>query len=151
MKKDVLNILKEVKIVTVGTIDSDGNPWICNVHFGVDENLNLYFVSKEDSNHSKHISEKKEVAFTVYTFNKTGKNDKASVQGKGLAEPLYDLQSISVGAKTISEKFSKWIIDPQDMVSNPEKKRMYKISPTYIKYLDSIVLGDERTEEFISF
>lgn len=148
MKRDLLEILKKVKIVSLATLDERGNPWICNVHFGVDENMNLYIVSKKDSNHSKHIEDNGKIAFTIFTFNLQGKNDKASLQAKGSAKSLSNTDEISIGAKAIAEKFPNWILKPEELVGESNERRMYKITPTYIKHLDDILLGNDVKEYF---
>ena len=40
-------------------------PWICEVHFAVDRDLNLYFRSRTIRRHSKEIAENKQVAGNI--------------------------------------------------------------------------------------
>lgn len=42
--------------LSLGTATTDGKPWVCEVHFAYDDNLNLYFVSKKATRHCAEIA-----------------------------------------------------------------------------------------------
>jgi hypothetical protein len=42
-----------------------GKPWVCEVHFAFDEELNLYFRSLRSRRHSQEIAKKPEVAGNI--------------------------------------------------------------------------------------
>ncbi len=44
---------------------SDDKPWVCEVHFGYDDNLNIYFVSKQTTRHCREIAANKHVAGNI--------------------------------------------------------------------------------------
>lgn len=58
MNLDVEQIIREFidKTVHMSLATSSGNkPWVCEVHFGYDQNLNLYFVSERSTRHCREI------------------------------------------------------------------------------------------------
>jgi len=65
---DVEKIIREYITKTVhmslGTAQ-DGKPWVCEVHFAYDENLNLYFRSKANRRHCLEIAENPSVAGNI--------------------------------------------------------------------------------------
>ena len=44
---------------------SENKPWVCEVHFAYDDNLNLYFVSKPTSRHCLELSKNPHVAGNI--------------------------------------------------------------------------------------
>ena len=44
---------------------SDGKPWVCEVHFAYDDDLNLYFVSKQATRHCQEIAVNPHVAGNI--------------------------------------------------------------------------------------
>jgi len=88
MDKNLIDFLKKQKLVAIATIDHENKPWIANVYYSVDEDLNLFFVSPQDTNHSKHIQKNSEVAFTISWYNKDNLSDRKAVQGRGVCRLL---------------------------------------------------------------
>lgn len=65
---DVEKIIREniVKTVHMSLGTSENNiPWVCEVHFAVDENLNIYWRSKTDRRHSHEIANNPMVAGNI--------------------------------------------------------------------------------------
>ena len=62
-KEERVKLLKYLKTQTLTSLATFGKePWICSVYFVVDDDLNFYFVSSPDSQHSKDIEKNKSVA-----------------------------------------------------------------------------------------
>lgn len=47
-----------------------GRPWVCEVHFGYDDKLNLYFVSKRATRHCQEIATNPHVAGNIVRQHK---------------------------------------------------------------------------------
>lgn len=62
-KKILENITKTVHL-SLATVN-DNKPWVCEVHFAHDDNLNLYFVSKKDTRHCREIASNPSVAGNI--------------------------------------------------------------------------------------
>lgn len=69
MNLDIEKIIREHIDKTVhmslGTTTKDGKPWVCEVHFAYDDDLNLYFVSKVSTRHCTEIAENPNVAGNI--------------------------------------------------------------------------------------
>lgn len=67
-KKLILDHLKDVYVMQLATA-RNGQPWICNVHFYADDDLNLYWLSNVNTRHSQDIAAnpRTAVAMAVHT------------------------------------------------------------------------------------
>jgi uncharacterized protein YhbP (UPF0306 family) len=52
------------KLMQLATI-SEGNPWICSVYFAIDDDMNIYWTSAKNRQHSREIMSNPKVAVTV--------------------------------------------------------------------------------------
>lgn len=70
----------------------DNRPWVCEVHFAYDEDLNLYWRSKENRRHSQEIAQNPRVAGNI--VKQFGPEDKTvfGVYFEGVAEKLEGVQ-----------------------------------------------------------
>lgn len=104
-KKLIAQYLTESRVMQLAT-SIDDQPWICNVHFFADQNLNLYWMSTPARRHSQEIAQNSKVAMTIKVHEDTP--DEKYV--------------IGLSAEGIAE-----------LITNEE---MQKIAPDYIKKLD---------------
>lgn len=146
----VKDFLNSQKVLTISTIDPDKNPWICNVYFGNDDNLSVYFLSNENANHSVHIESNNRVAFSSVWHDPENLELRRSVQCRGECHLVKNPKEILDGIKALHNKFLDWreYASFKNLSEKLIESRLYKISPTYIKYWDDQHLGDEKTVEF---
>jgi uncharacterized protein YhbP (UPF0306 family) len=64
VEKVIRDYLPQIEHMSLGT-SSDNKPWVCEVHFAYDENLNLYFRSTTERRHSKEIAANPNVAGNI--------------------------------------------------------------------------------------
>lgn len=64
VEKVVREYLPDVIHMSLAT-SKDNKPWVCEVHFAYDENLNLYFRSLISRRHSQEIAENPKVAGNI--------------------------------------------------------------------------------------
>jgi nitroimidazol reductase NimA-like FMN-containing flavoprotein (pyridoxamine 5'-phosphate oxidase superfamily) len=73
---DVEQIVREYVDKTVhmslGTASLNGKPWVCEVHFVYDDNLNLYFRSLPSRRHSQEIAANPSVAGNIVKQHELG-------------------------------------------------------------------------------
>ncbi len=65
---DVEKIIREYIDKTIHlslATSSDNKPWVCEVHFAYDEQLNLYFRSLKSRRHSQEIAKNPNVAGNI--------------------------------------------------------------------------------------
>jgi uncharacterized protein YhbP (UPF0306 family) len=79
-------VLNEGYLMSLGTVD-DGGPWVADLIFVVDENMDLYWMSKADARHSQAILKNPRVAGSVTVSNNVGEPD-FGVQFEAVAEKI---------------------------------------------------------------
>lgn len=151
MDKQVLqHFFGKQHLLTLATVDASGKqPWLANMYFVADEELNLYFVSAKETNHSLHIAENDKVAFTTAWYDPDNLGDRKAIQGKGKCELMKNWGEIAKVLKLFHAKYPDWkeVINLQTIKEKLIESRPYKITPSYIKYWDDELLGEEGTEE----
>ena len=58
--------LRGISVMSLATVDDEGEPHAINAYFAADEDLNLFFVSHPQSAHSLHVRARPQVAVTVF-------------------------------------------------------------------------------------
>ncbi len=90
MELDIEQIVREYIDNTIhmsmGTV-SDNKPWVCEVHFSYDDDLNLYFHSLENTRHTREIAVNPNVAGNIVVQH--GPDDSpCGIYYEGTAEKL---------------------------------------------------------------
>jgi len=117
--------IDQVVHMSLGTC-ADGKPWVCEVHFAVDDELNIYFRSVTSSRHCQEIAQNPNVAGNIVTQH--FKNQRIrGVYYEGTAEVLTDLTQdhpgVQATAKRFGEKSAIQAVKPED-----DKPHYYKIT-----------------------
>ena len=129
MNLDVEKIVREYidKSIhmSLGTVN-DGKPWVCEVHFAYDKDLNLYFRSLQSRRHSQDIASNPNVAGNIVRQHALNEYPHA-IYFEGTAEMLttdeerqivfgYFKERLGVGEAALEE------------AQNPDGHQFYKIS-----------------------
>lgn len=85
-------LLKNVIYMLVGSASSQGKPWTSPVYFTVDDNLNFYWASDKNAQHSINVRQNPDVFLVIY--------NSAAPEGKYVGEGLY----IEASAVELSDK-----------------------------------------------
>ena len=106
------HILRTVKYATLATVTSDGLPWNSPVRFVHDEELNVYWFSNKDSQHSRNVRHNGHVFIVIYDSTVT------EGHGKGLylqatAEELQDTSEVWAARMLIEEPLRRTAADFQ--------------------------------------
>lgn len=103
---DVEKVIREYlpKVVHLSLGTSNNNiPWVCEVHFAYDENLNLYFRSLSSRRHSQDISHNPKVAGNIVVQHKLEDNV-LGVYFEGSARLLEKSDEQKLAFKCINER-----------------------------------------------
>lgn len=85
----------------------DNKPWVCEVHFAYDDELNLYFVSSKDRRHSQEIEVNPQVAGNIVTQHH--KHQKVrGVYFEGHAKAMEVSDETNRAYKTYIERLGGW-------------------------------------------
>lgn len=90
---DVEEIVREYveKTIHMSLATSENNrPWVCEVHFAVDDELNIYWRSKSDRRHSQEIAKNPSVAGNIVKQHVMNEGP-AGIYFEGEAELLVDV------------------------------------------------------------
>jgi nitroimidazol reductase NimA-like FMN-containing flavoprotein (pyridoxamine 5'-phosphate oxidase superfamily) len=93
--KRAVEIIKNIKYVTIATASKDLQPWNSPVYSAFDHDLNFYWFSDKNSQHSTNIRDNKEVFLVIY--------DSTAPEGTG--EGVY-LQARAVELEDETETMS---------------------------------------------
>jgi uncharacterized protein YhbP (UPF0306 family) len=108
VEKVIRDYIPEVIHMSLATV-SDQGPWVCEVHFVYDHDLNLYFRSRSNTRHSQEIAENPKVAGTIH--QKHGITDPPrGVYFEGQAKLMED----GGERKAVAPLFKRFELDPDD-------------------------------------
>lgn len=147
-KEQLHKFLKSQKIIVIAS--NDGDTWVANVYYGVDKKFRLYFLSEEGTKHSQQIMKNPKIAFSIVWFNKDDPSDRKAVQGQGICKIAETDEEIKIGAELYNSLFPQYAskIDVDWVKNNKEGSHIYIIEPTYMKYWDDELYGEEKTKGF---
>ncbi len=129
---------------------ADEELWVANLYVGVDEKGTTYFVSPESAKHSKMILKNPEVASSFAWFEPSNHLDRKGVQGVGVCRPAKNEVEIATGVRLHNANFPELIkrITIDWIHFNEWGSKVWVLTPSYIKYWDDELYGDEEAEEF---
>lgn len=103
----------------------ENKPWVCEVHFAYDENLNLYFRSLTSRRHSQDIAMNPNVAGNIVRQYGLGESP-VGVYFEGTAELLGPGDEQTRAAKRINDRIDAGD-DILEQAKNPDGHQFYKI------------------------
>lgn len=90
-------IIEKNQYMTIGTADSDGNPWVSPVVYAYDNRWNFYFVSIPDSKHCTNIKKNNKVALAIFDSRQL-LGEGVGLQTEGEARVLNAVESLQAAA-----------------------------------------------------
>lgn len=130
---------------------SGDHPWIATMYYGVDDDLNIYFLTSPQTIHAKGLKANPKVSAVIADSPQKPDSKKLGMQIYGLATELK-------GESEIKSGFTIWckvlgVTDPkysyEGIESGDLHYRLYKLVPKKIKYYNEALWdeGDEKTLE----
>jgi general stress protein 26 len=143
LSKRAQEIIDKILYVTIASVDADGQPWNSPVFSAHDEDLNFYWGSHIDSQHSRNIKATGKVFLVVYDSTvEAGQGE--GVYVKARAEEVVDDKEIQRVHKLLQDRrpVPYWKLS---QVAAPAPVRLFKATP------DQIWMNDdgERDGQFI--
>jgi len=140
-------ILNEIIYANVATSDKNGQPWNSPVRHVYDENLNIYWFSDKESQHSKNVRENENVFIVIYDSTvPEGEGEGVYIQAK--AHEVTDPDEITF-ARHI-KKGQNYNRPADDFLGNAVR-RVYKAVPQKVwmndaEIEDGIFIRDYRVD-----
>lgn len=118
------NINKTIHLSLATCVEN--KPWVCELHFAYDDNLNLYFISTEDRRHSQEIAINSNVSGNIVKQHERGE----SVIGlyfEGVAEKLENVDANHAAFKALSAQqgFGEYTIED---AKKPDGHKFYRVT-----------------------
>jgi len=138
LKQRIKNTFEKVKVMQLATV-RNGQPWCCNVHVYIDDELSIYWVSAPTRRHSKELADDPRVAAAAAV-----KQDKPvlGLQVEGTAKAVED----AVIAKRIMRLYGKrhgsepaWV---DDVAAGRATVKLYCLKPTKVAIFDPAASPD---------
>lgn len=135
IEKAIREYLPGVVHLSLATVNN-GMPWICEVHYAYDDNLNLYFVSRPSKRHSVEIMQNGVVAGSIVKQH-SAKEKVRGVFFEGKAKKLEHINNKSVAYILFTERFGA---DDSLLKSGKisDAREFYRISVDSFYLFDSI-------------
>jgi uncharacterized protein YhbP (UPF0306 family) len=147
MDQALQTFLKSQRLLVIAS--QDGEPWVCNVFYGLSKNGNLYFASPKDALHSQQIIKNPQVAFSAAWYNKDDHMDRKAVQGKGVCFIAESDEDITEGIALHNLYFPEFADRITfDWIKEDENRAVWVLTPSYVKFWNDELYGTNGTEEF---
>lgn len=144
IKKEIFQFLKKNGILTLA-VASENTPWLCTLYYGIDDQMNLYVVTDPNNNHGKIMLDNPKVAFNIFDSHQKITQPKTGLQGKGriaiLTEPKTAAKALEIWHKA-NPGVEKGIT-VKSITDASSDTKIFKIIPTYLKYFDKGLYGEE--------
>ena len=116
--------IKPVIHMSLATVSAKG-PWVCEVHFAYDDDLNLYFRSQISTRHSGEIAADPRVAGTIHQKH-TATEPPRGVYFEGTAEMLTNSEQ----RQAVIKPFERIKVSEGDIkkAENPGSFQVYKVT-----------------------
>ncbi|MBI4193423.1 MAG: pyridoxamine 5'-phosphate oxidase family protein [Candidatus Colwellbacteria bacterium] len=132
VRRRVVAYLERNRLMVVATV-ADSTPWAATVFFAYDQNLNLYFYSREDTRHCREIARNPRVAVAVSHAQHAQNNFVRGVQMTGEARKV-SAEGYAAAYARYRERFA-WA----DRFSSDHV--LYRIAPRQLWCIDEELLG----------
>lgn len=105
----------------------DSKPWVCEVHYAYDEDLNLYFNSLPSRRHSQEIAQNPYVSGNIVVQHGLGEKPQG-VYFEGKAGMLNALQETEIALRKYGARFSDRADFAKAELAKEDGGRFYKIT-----------------------
>lgn len=125
-------------LAAIGTNDASG-PWVANVAFISDSDLNIYWISMTDRRHSEAIAMYKKTAVAITASWEKGKERALQIEGEALQIDAPSLKVVQDYCRKTGKKMPKTATE-----EITPKHFWYKLTPSYIGLMYSEKFGWDR-------
>jgi nitroimidazol reductase NimA-like FMN-containing flavoprotein (pyridoxamine 5'-phosphate oxidase superfamily) len=141
--KRVVEIISKVLYITIATVNEDGQPWNSPVYSGFDDELNFYWSSDKDSNHSKNVRRDSRIFLVIYDSTvPEGAGEGAYILAK--AYELREKEEIIIARRITQARknqLDEITSDENEKFTGSKIRRVYKAIPEKI-WMNDVELDD---------
>lgn len=133
-EKLAANIINQIIYVTIASVSEDGEPWNSPVYSGFDSNLNFYWSSDKEGQHSKNIRSSGKVFLVIYDSTaKEGTGEGVYIQAR--ARELGENEAIQTARLVTQERkgqLDEMTETEYQKFTGDSIRRVYKATPQKI-------------------
>lgn len=142
----ITEYLKNKRVMQLATC-VDNQPWVCSVHYCIDENLNFYWLSKDYRRHSEEIAQNNKAAITVKIQEDTPQADYViGISAEGKASLLHR-KEVKKAIKLFNSKFGLKPSTQKALIQGSSPEIFYKLKPSAIVLFDNKTFPDNPRQE----
>ncbi len=149
MEKTIEELIREYvkngRMMQIATANGD-QPWSCIVYYASDTDLNLYWISKPDTRHSREIQINSKVAGSIPI--KFDDLIVVGVQLEGDAKLVDDNSEIKEKVKLYSDKFNRGNSWCEDFIAGKNEHKLYRIKPRLFVIFDRVNFPEDSRKEW---
>lgn len=149
--KELQAFLKSQKILQIAP--AAGDPWIANVLMACNTPHKIYFVGSKDTLYGKKLLEDSSLAFATAWHEENNHCNRKGIQGVGKAHFTTDHVEIEEGIRLHNKRYTEFAkrITPDWAKSDEHASGVWVIAPSYIKFWNDELYGDNGSKEFKDF
>jgi general stress protein 26 len=119
----VLQHIADHKHFSLGTVDGQGRPWVVYIQLTVDAGLDILWVSLADTEHSKHVRQRPDVAICI--ASETLERGDFIFYGYAAAHEVTDRAELE---RLLNLRFERWgkPVPPVSDFLEPRPERLYR-------------------------
>lgn len=129
--KRAKEIIEKILYITIATVDENGQPWNTPVYSGFDKELNFYWFSDKNSQHSRNIRNNKKVFLVIYDST-VPESTGEGVYIQAEAYELKDEKRTTDGLKIMDGRVGKTKVRKYEKFSGNAPLRVYCATPKKI-------------------
>jgi uncharacterized protein YhbP (UPF0306 family) len=122
IEKSIRELITKTPHLSLATVNK-GKPWVCEVHFAYDDELNLYFVSKLSTRHCQEIASNPHVAGNIIKQHPLTEAP-SGLYFEGMAEEIVPSEADIARYCTA---LGRDITQLKEQLSEPNGRRMFRI------------------------
>jgi len=147
-KQLLQNYLNSERLMAIAT--QGEHLWAATVYYVSDDDLNLYFISPPNSEHIEHIQQNNNIACAIADSHQSAAKPKVGLQLFGIASEETDLERVKWMLKMYNKLHptTKEKLNFENFQSKVMTSRVYKVSPTKIKFFNQELFGDEEEKTY---
>jgi nitroimidazol reductase NimA-like FMN-containing flavoprotein (pyridoxamine 5'-phosphate oxidase superfamily) len=104
--KRAAEIVKEIKYITIASVSADGQPWNTPVYSAFDKDLNFYWFSDKNSQHSQNVRGNNKVLLVIYDST-VPEGTGEGVYVKATVSELNEPEAILAAKAVLDERVGK--------------------------------------------
>ena len=124
-------IIEKILYITIATADKNGQPWNSPVYSAFDNNLNFYWFSDKNAQHSKNIRGNKQIFLVIYDSTvPEGTGEGVYIQAE--AYELDDKDQVMGALRVLDGRAGKTKVRKYGKFSGDAPLRLYKAIPNKV-------------------